>query len=320
MKNNQKLAEQIFQNGKLIKKLNSSGSAFNSEACVYIWLDNHYVVRKIGKQYNLTDNQLVNLGKNIHTYYKLLQKHLTIGLPKIFLTVMLKEQGVLLLVTEYFEDRKVVNVKNNSRKLEYFRTITMALIDLINSKSNVYLSKLICSIDPNPDNFFVDLKGGVVYNDFTPPLYRKDGKWLEFRRRDELHAKRTDKEKRYFTELNLLLVFVNKTRIHLTFSSYLKFVRWLSDEIQKQGASTQSNLIKFPILYKEIEVKKEVDFKKFEKYAVLRDLLRFALTFDKNLTNRQIKEVYKKSKRADGLKILTKKLYEQNKSSNSRVR
>jgi hypothetical protein len=310
MKNNQKLAEQIFQNGKLIKKLNSSGSAFNSEACVYIWLDNHYVVRKIGKQYNLTDNQLVNLGKNIHTYYKLLQKHLAIGLPKIFLTTTLKEQDVLLLVTEYFQNRKVINYKNNSRKFEYFRIIAMALINLINSKSNIYSSKLICSIDPNPDNFFVDLKGQIIYNDFTPPLYRKNGKWLEFRRRDELHVKRTDKEKRYFTGLNLLLVFVNKTRIHLTFSSYLKFVRWLSDEIQKQGASTQSNLIKFPILYKEIEVKKEVDFKKFEKYAVLRDLLRFALTFDKNLTNRQIKDVYKKSKRVDGLKILTKKLYE----------
>lgn len=308
MKNNQKLVEQIFQNGKLIKKLNSNDSSFNSEAYVYRWLDHEYVVRKIGEQYNLTNNQLSNLEKNVRTYYGLLQKHLTIGLPKIFLTAMLKEREALLLVTEYFQDRKVVNYKNNSRKLEYFRTIAMALINLVNSKSNIYLSKLICSIDPNPDNFFVDLQGKVIYNDFTPPLYRKNGKWLEFRRQDELHAKKLDKEKRYFTGLNLLLVFVNKTRTHLTFSSYLKFIKWLSDEIQKQGVLTKNNLEKFPIFYKDIQAKREVDYKKLEKYAVLRDILRFALTFDKNITNRQIKEIYKKSKRADGIKILSKKI------------
>lgn len=168
--------------------------------------------------------------------------------------------------------------------------------------------------------FFIDFKGRIIYNDLTPPLYRENGKWVEFRRQDELHIKKSDKEKRYFTGFNLLLVFVNKIRTHLIFSDYLNFVAWLSHEIQKTHLPTKNNIEMFPEVFNEIYIKKIVDFSKLEKHAVFRDLLRFALSFREDLTSHQIKEIYKKSKGLDGIKVLTKKLYEKNKSSNSRTR
>jgi len=318
MINNKNNVEKIIHNGKLIKKLNVINNV-NNEAYLYRWLDDRYVVRKIGKQYNLSIKELVVLEKDICIYYKLLKKHLSINLPKIFLTTIDKKQNTILLVTEYFPKGKVVDIKTISQKVKYFKNIVELIIKLASSKNNLYSNNLICSIDPNPNNFFIDSKNQLIYNDFTPPLYRKNGKWFEFRRWDELHAKKSDKKKRYFTGFNLLLVFINKTRTYLAFSNYLKFVEGLSNQIQKYDLSN-NNIAKFPEVFKDVLLKKVVDFSKLEKYAVSRDLLRFALSFREDLTSSQIKEIYKKSKGLDGIKILTKKLYEENKSSNSGVR
>ncbi len=307
MINNKNDIEKIIYNGKLIKKLNVINN-INNGAYLYQWLDDQYVVRKVGKQYNLSIRQLVVLEKDICMYYKLLKKHLSINLPKIFFTTIDKKQNNILLVTEYFPKGKVVDIKTTSQKVKYFKAIARSIIKLASSRSNLYLNKLICSIDPNPDNFFIDSKNKLIYNDFTPPLFRKDGKWSEFRRRDEIHAKKSDKEKRYFTGFNLLLVFVNKTRIHLSFSDYLKFVGWLSNEIRKSHFLTKNNIERFSEIFNEIYTKKEVDFSELEKYAVLRDLLRFTLSFDENLTSIKIKEIYKKSKKFDGVLYLEKKL------------
>lgn len=312
--------EKIINNGKLIKKLNVNSKNVNNEAYLYGWFDDQYVVRKIGKQYNLSTKQLIVLEKDLHVYYKLLQKHSPIGLPKIFFTTIDKQRNTILLVTEYFPKGKVIEVKNASEKIKYFKAIARVIIKLVSSRSNLYLNKLICSIDPNPDNFFLDSKNKLIYNDFTPPLYCKNGKWFEFRRQDELHAKKYDKEKRYFTGFNLLLVFVNKVRIYLPFLDYLKFIKWLIKEIKKFHLLKNNNIKMFPEVCIKLYTKKAVDFSKLEKYAVLRDILRFAISFRKDLTSSQIKEIYKKSKRLDGIKILTKKLYAKNKSSNSRVR
>lgn len=312
--------EKIINNGKLVKKLNLSSNNVNSEAYLYRWLDNQYVVRKVGKQYNLSSRQLVILERDLHIYYKLLQKHLPIGLPKIFFTTIDKQQNTILLVTEYFSKGKVIEVKNVSKKIKYFQAIARVIIKLASSRSNLYLDKLICSIDPNPDNFFLGSKNELIYNDFSPPLYCKNGKWFEFRRQDELHAKKSDKEKRYFTGFNLLLAFVNKTRIYLPFSDYFKFVIWLTNEIKKFHLHNSGNVGMFPEVYVSLYDKIAVDFSKLEKYAVLRDILRFAVSFRKDLTSGQIKETYKKSKRLGGINILTKKLYAKNKSSNSGFR
>jgi hypothetical protein len=313
MENNQKNIEKILDNGKLVKKLNNTSiNKFNSQACLYRWQGNQYVVRRIGKQYNLSTRQLVVLEKNLHIYYELLRKFLPIGLPKIFFTKIDKQRGTILLVTEYFSKRKIGEIKNASEKVKYFKVIAKLIIKLASSSSNLYLNKLICSIDPNPNNFFIDSKNKLIYNDFSPPLYCKHGKWFEFRRQDELHAQKSDKEKRYFTGFNLLFVFVNKTRIHLPFPDYLKFIKWICNEIHKSHLSNKNNIREFPEVFKKLYAKKAIDFSKLEKYAVLRDILRFAISFRKDLTSSQIKKIYKKSKRLDGIKILTKKLYEKN--------
>lgn len=320
MINNKKDVEDFLNNGKLIKKLNTNSNKINSEAFLYKWKHNNYVVRKIGKQYDLSPRQLITLEININIYYKLLQKYPSIGLPNIFFTKVDIQKNNILLITEYFSKGKIVEIKTISEKVKYFKAIAKLIIKLANSSNNLYLNKLICSIDPNPDNFFINSRGKLVYNDFSPPLYYKNGKWLEFRRHDEMHAKKSDKEKRYFTGFNLLLVFVNKTRIYLPFSDYFNFVVWLSNEIHKSNLSNNSNILRFPEIFNKIYTKKIVDFNVVEKYAVLRDILRFALSFRQDLTNSQIKEIYKKSKKSDGINILIKKLYEKNKSSNSRVR
>jgi hypothetical protein len=308
MINNKNDIKKIIHNGKLVKKLNVSSNNVNNEAYLYRWLGGQYVIRKVGKQYNLSAKQLIVLEKDICIYYKLLKKLLPTNLPKIFFTKIDKQQNSILLVTEYFPKGKITEVKKVPVKVKYFKAISKLIIKLTSSRSNLYLNKLVCSIDPNPDNFFISSENKIIYNDFTPPLYRKNGKWFEFRRRDEIHAKKSDKEKRYFIGLNLLLVFINKTRIHLPFSDYLKFVEWLSNEIQKSHFSTKNNLERFPEIFNEIYTKKVVDFSKFEKYAVLRDLLRFTLSFNENLTGFQIKEIYKKSKKLDGVLYLQKKL------------
>ncbi|MCE9585313.1 hypothetical protein K8Q94_01675 [Candidatus Nomurabacteria bacterium] len=319
MINSKNNIDMVTDEGKLIKSLNTISGKFNSEAYLYKYLDNYYVVRKIGKQYNLSPEQLVILEKNLHTYYVFLKRYVPINLPKTFFTKIDKNDDAICLVTEYFPKGKITEVKNISKKLKYFKIVSKLIIKLSSSNNNLYLNKLTCSIDPNPDNFFINSNSKVVYNDFTPPLYRTDGKWLEFRRQDELHTKKTDKEKRYFTGFNLLLVFVNKTRIHLPFSDYLKFVTWISKEIQNSNLSSENNLGKFPEVFNEIYIKKGVDLNVFEKYAVLRDLLRFTVSFNKDLTSDQIEVIYKNSKVPDGIKILTKKLYAKNQSSNSRV-
>jgi len=250
MENNQKNIEKILDDGKLVKKLNNTSiNKFNSKACLYRWQGEQYVVRRIGKQYNLSTRHLIVLERNLHIYYELLQKFLSIGLPKIFLTKIDKQQSTILLVTEYFPKGKIGEIKNVSKKVKYFKVIARLIIKLASSKINLDLNKLICSIDPNPENFFLDFKNKLIYNDFTPPLYCKNGKWFEFRRQDELHAKKSDKEKRYFTGLNLLLVFINKTRIYLPFSDYLKFVMWLSNEIQKSHFTNNSNIGIFPEVF-----------------------------------------------------------------------
>ncbi|MFA4975329.1 MAG: hypothetical protein WC839_01780 [Candidatus Paceibacterota bacterium] len=321
MRNNQKDIQIVINKGKLIKKLNSNSRGIHNEASLYRWHSKYYVVRKVGKQYNLSTQQLITLEKNLHVFYNLLKKHLrVIGLPKIFLTEINIKQNTILLITEYFPKGKVVEIKTTTQKVKYFKAISKSIIELTSSRRNLYLNQLICSIDPNPDNFFIDSRGKLIYNDFTPPLYRKDGKWFEFRRKDEIHAKKSDKEKRYFTGFNLLLIFINKIRIYLSFSDYLKFIQWLFNEIDKLHLLQQNPVTVFPKIYKEISSGKVLDFQEFEQYATLRDILRFNLSFNKDLTSLQISKIYKKSKKLDGINVLIKKLYGKNKNSYSRGR
>lgn len=316
---NKNCIETILNSSKLIKKLNVNGGNFNSEAYLYKLRSNYYVVRKIGNQYNLSAKRLAVLEKDVNNYYKILKKHLPNNLPNIFLTKIDKKQKVILLATEYFS-KKIIDIKNISQKFKYFKVISKLIIKLVSSRSNLYLNNLICSIDPSPDNFFLDSKNKLIYNDFTPPLFRKDGKWSEFRRLDEINAKKSDKEKRYFIGLNLLLIFINKARIYLSFSDYLKFVRWLFNKINRLHLLQQNSLVVFFKIYKEILSDKVLDFHKLKQYATLRDILRFTLTFRKDLNSFQIKKIYERSKKIDGIDILIKKLYGKNKNSYNRSR
>src|SRR3989344_550074 len=163
MINNKNDVEKIIHDGKLVKKLNVNSNNVNNEAYLYRWLDDQYVVRKVGKQYNLSTKQLVVLEKDLCIYYKLLKKYLPVNLPKVFFTKIDKQQNTILLVTEYFPKGKIVEVKNVSQKIKYFKAISKLVIKLANSRNNLYLNKLICSIDPNPDNFFIDSKNKLIY-------------------------------------------------------------------------------------------------------------------------------------------------------------
>lgn len=315
MKNNQINIQNIIKNGKLIRKLNKNSKKVNSEAYFYSLLGKEYIIRKIGKQYNISLKQLVVLENNINIYYKLLKKNLGIGIPSIFFTEIDKKQNIILLATNYFSKGDILNNQSYHKRIKYFKIISRTIIRLTNNKKNNYMNKLICSIDVNPNNFLLDYNNSVIYNDFTPPFYREKGKWLEFRRIDETHAKKTDKEKRYFIGLNLLLAFINKTRLYLSFSQYLKFIEWLSDEVSNLNLSSKNSVCFYPEIYKEILNDKLLDFHKYEKYTTKRDILRFILTFRSDLTSLQIKKIYEKSKKTEGINILIKVLNGKNKNS-----
>jgi len=308
----------IINNGNLVRKLNTNINNVHSEAYLYRSFGRYYVIRKIGKQYKLSLRKLLVLEKNLHTYYKLLNKKLDIRLPRVFLSYIDSKQNVILLATEYFPKGNITEIISSRRKLLIFKSIILSIIKLTNNKKNISRKKLICSIDVNPRNFYLDSFGTLVYNDFAPPFYRKNNKWIEFRRHDELHIKKSEKEMRYFTGLNLLLTFINKTRIQLTFNDYLKFIRWTSKEIIKSDLTSTNNIRHFADVLNSIHTKKLKQLSKFTKSLVLRDILRFALSFRSDLTCDQVAEIYRKSKNPDGLNILIKKLYEKNKSSNNR--
>lgn len=308
MINNKNDIENFLNDKKLGKKLSVNSNNFNNEAYLCRWHNDQYVVRKIGRQYNLSAKQLVVLEKDIRIYYKLLKKLIPANIPKIFFTKIDKKQNSILLVTEYFTKGKIVEVRDVSKKVKYFKSISKLIITLASSKRNINLNKLICSIDPNPENFFIDFKNKFIYNDFTPPLYRKNGKWSEFRRQDEMYAKKFNKERRYFTGFNLLLVFVNKTRIYLSFFDYLKFIKWICNEINKSRLLNNNNIKEFPRVFTDLYTKKVVNLNKFKKYAVSRDLLRFNLSFREDLTSDQLKEIYKESKKFDNVLYLEKKI------------
>lgn len=309
MEDNQNNLGKIIEHGVLIKKINSNVQGIHSEAYLYNWLGDYYVIRQIGRQYNISPRQLVVLEKNLHTYYKLLKKSLDMNLPGTFFSGIDKKQNIILLVTEYFSKGNITEVKSVSKRIECFKTISRSLIKLASVKNNLYLDNtLICSIDVNPNNFLLSSDNSIVYNDFTPPFYREKRKWLEFRRRDEIHAKKSEKVKRYFTGLNLLLSFVNKTRIHLSFADYLNFIEWLSNEVHKSNLQPQNSITIFSQIYEELSNDKILNFQKFEECITLRDILRFALTFRRDLTRYQVKNIYEESKKPNGINILIKEV------------
>ncbi|HEY4503251.1 MAG TPA: hypothetical protein VJC14_02360 [Candidatus Paceibacterota bacterium] len=291
--------EKILVNSKFVKNLNVTGDKLHCEAGLYVSLGRKYVIKKIGRQYKLNSTELILLEKSVSRYYDHLKKIIPNNVPKIFLTKIDKEKNCILLVTEYLPLGKVTAIKDISMKIKYFNEIIKLILKISNKKGNTSGNKLKCSIDPNPDNFFLDSENKIVYNDFTPPLYRENGKWVEFRRRDEAHAKKSEKETRYFSEINLLLAFINKTRLYLTLDEYLKFSR--------SHFSTNNKVKQFVKIFDEVRSERVASFDKLEKHVVRRDLLRFALSFRKGLTSTQVGELYKKSKKPNGVVFLEKK-------------
>ena len=368
MINNKNDVEKIIYNGKLVRKLNVNNNNVNSEAYLYRWLGNQYVVRKVGKQYNLSTKQLVVLEKDICTYYLLLKKLLSNNLPKIFFTKIDKQQNAILLVTEYFPKGKIAETKSISQKVKYFKAVSNLIVKLVRFNRNRGLDKLICSIDTNPENFFLNKKGKIIYNDFTPPLFLRENEiWFEFRRKDEMHVLKSEKEKRYFSDVNLFLNFINKVRIYLPFNEYVKFIKWVSKikgikpqgkpwtrkELAKARASpatscgvlnlsirrrlgrcereysfTRSSLVEiikakksvnnlsiFPKIFEEISQKPTIEScYKFKNDAGARDLLRFSVSLNRELTENKVKEIYKESKKRGGVLYLEKKLKKLNKN------
>lgn len=293
----------ILSDGEFIKRLNITENNYNSEASLYEWLGDQYVIRKIGRQYILSDKKLVTLEANMNSYYFLLKKIIPKNLPKIFFTEINKKNKCIFLVTEYFP-------KSDESNLNLFKEIVGLLIKLTNSKDNYLKDKLICSIDPNPDNFFLGLKAELIYNDFTPPFYRENGKWLEFKRLDELHSKKLNKEKRYFSAVNLLMNFLNKARLRLSVSDYLGLIEWVLNKIQKTDLRDENNIYKIQEINNiKNDLKKEV---------TTRDILRFHISLREDLTNAQIKEIYKESKKKDGVSYL-KNIIKGSKKANSNI-
>ncbi len=314
MINNKNDVEKIIYNGKLVRKLNVNNNNVNSEAYLYRWLGNQYVVRKVGKQYNLSTKQLVVLEKDICTYYLLLKKLLSNNLPKIFFTKIDKQQNAILLVTEYFPKGKIAETKSISQKVKYFKAVSNLIVKLVRFNRNRGLDKLICSIDTNPENFFLNKKGKIIYNDFTPPLFLRENEiWFEFRRKDEMHVLKSEKEKRYFSDVNLFLNFINKVRIYLPFNEYVKFIKWVSKIIKAK--KSVNNLSIFPKIFEEISQKPTIEScYKFKNDAGARDLLRFSVSLNRELTENKVKEIYKESKKRGGVLYLEKKLKKLNKN------
>jgi hypothetical protein len=302
--------DRVVSEGKFIKNLNKDGKKFNSQADLYLWKKKFYVIRIIGKQYIIgSDKQLARLEKSLHIYYYFLNKYLRLKLPEIFISSLDEKKGIIRLMTEYFPKGSIANSGLKTQRIRQFKMVAKALIKLISSGKNICLkNRLICSIDTNPDNFFLSKKNAIVYNDFTPPLYReKNGIWFEFRRKDEIHVSKTEKEKRYFNGVNLLLNFVNKVRIYLPFEDYLKFIKWLCTAINDTKFSAD-DLDIFIKIIREFNKAPIVNSYKFKKYSSVRDLLRFSLSLNDKLDESQLKEIYKRSKKPDGLFYLKNKV------------
>ena len=122
MSNKHNNIDMVIEEGRLIKKLNTVGRKFNNEAYLYKYIDNYYVIRKIGKQYNLSPYKLVKLEKNLNTYYHELRNlNKIVNLPQIFYTKIIKKENFILLVTEYFPKGKITELKNISEKVKYFK-------------------------------------------------------------------------------------------------------------------------------------------------------------------------------------------------------
>lgn len=311
---NSVILNKVITEGKFIKNLNKGSTEFHNRADLYLWQKKYYVVRIIGKQYVESDKQLIRLEKSLQKYYFFLQKYLSLKLPNTFFCFLDKNKSTIFLITEYFPKGRITDVSFTLKRVKQFKIIAQALIKLISSKSNIYLDKkLICSIDTNPNNFFLSSNDNIVYNDFTPPLYReKNGNWFEFRRKDEIHVLKTEKEKRYFVGVNLLLNFVNKVRIYLPFDVYIKFIEWMDKTVR--GIKYPNNdLLIFIQILKEFNKAPILNSYKFKNYSNVRDLLRFSLSLNGKLNENQLKKIYKKSKNPNGILYLEKKIKNLNK-------
>jgi hypothetical protein len=299
----------VIAKGKFIKNLNKDSKKFHNQADLYLWQKKYYVVRTIGKQYVESDKHLIRLEKNLQRYYFFLKKHLSLELPETFFSFPDKNNGTVLLITEYFSKGSVTDILFITKRVKQFKIIAQALIKLISSKNNIHLdNKLICSIDTNPNNFFLNNNNTIVYNDFTPPLYReKNGIWFEFRRKDERHVLKAEKEKRYFVGVNLLLNFVNKVRIYLPFDIYIKFIKWM-DKTVREVKYPNNDLLVFIQILKEFNKAPLLNSYKFKNYSNIRDLLRFSLSLNGKLNENQLEEIYRKSKKPNGLLYLKNKV------------
>jgi len=186
--------KKITSEGVLIQTINNH--KFSSIAHVYSFNNERYVIREIGRQYSLKSADLKILKKNIKKYYKILAQTKTFRVPNLFELEIDKKENKLLLLTEYFENNAI---KKGCDNLVEFIKIAEVIFRLINNKNSFnQKGKLNISVDTNPDNFFI-VGNDIVYNDFTPPLFRQtNGEWLEFRRSDEMGQIKKNKEMRYF--------------------------------------------------------------------------------------------------------------------------
>jgi len=295
----------ILKDGILIKKLNTHNTKYRSKAFLYKYNKKFYVIREIGHQYNLSEKNVILLEKNINIYHKLLNNFSLLDLPSIFVTYTDVNKKIFLL-TEYFSNGTILNLNINF-KIKSFKKVAKIIIYLFLKNNNYKRSNLIYSIDPNPSNFYINSNREIVYNDFTPPLFLVDNKWKEFRRIDELKENKNLKQKRYFSGLNLLLVFVNKTRLYLSYNNYLRFIKWLILEIKDDNRLITSDFYILTDLIKEVENKK-FSVAKYTNKIVLRDLVRFYISFNKNLKKQELNIIYKRYKIVNSNKVLMKVL------------
>lgn len=283
--------KKIISKGTFVKNLNDK--ELGTVASLYLFNNKSYVVRDIGRQYSVKDSDLYILENNIKKYYKALKKTNTFKVSSLFEIYSNRDKKIVSLLTEYF---KVKAIKEDYNNLQNFKKIFSLIISLINTKGNINKKgKLNVSIDTNPDNFFI-VNGKIFYNDFTPPLFLDaGGSWNEFRRIDEKSQLKKDKEVRYFSPENIIVNFLNKARLYLTFNDYKKLVRYSFKKTKvlniSKVASTLDSL--YSISAKQIETNQISDF---TKYITKRDILRFNFTLNGNNSVQKINEFFKKFK------------------------
>ena len=296
------LLQDVLIKGKFEKVL--FDKKFGNKADLHNLNGQNYVVRTIGRQYNLTRERRAELHDSIERYYQFLRGIKILGVPEVFMIQYATDSSSILLLTEYFRHDLSNTGLTGRKRVALFQEILLNLLEMINLRTNLGTT-MVLAIDPNPKNFMFNFPGKIYYNDFTPPLFREKGEWSEFRRSDELEAKKIDKEKRYFSRRGVILNFIYKSRLYLPVNDYQNLLDWTTRKINLSftGIELKDSFVKL-LTGSPRDIMEMVE--SLTADLTVRDILRFMVTKFYSFSPEKIEAIYKDSKKTDGVAMLRK--------------